>query len=505
MRLEVTATSVFRRLFLSMLLVALVPLTVVSLYLGGKLASVGGAGVSLGTLLPFYLGTVVVVAWAAYWLARRLTRPIKALERGALEIARGRFEYRIPSDSDDEIGRLARLFNYMAVELRRLNDLNISKIITERNKTQAILRNLADGVIVTDLHGNVLALSSVAEQWLGVGENEAIGRPLRELWPNKTLLQLIQTVARNPGSGTRKAEVTTQSGSDWRLRVFECKAAPVFTGDNSPIGVVTVLRDVTREREVDRLKTELVSMVAHELRSPLTTIRGFAELLRDPSLDAEQVQEFANIIHEETSRLGELVNKFLDITRIESGKVQPNKTVVNLAEVVTTVLGNYAALAQEKDIRVEWEHPDEPVPVHADREMMTQLVLNLYSNAVKYSPPGRVVTVRLGQRGKEVYLEVEDQGYGIPKKDLPHIFDKFYRASNVAEQDSGPRGSGLGLALVHHIVRMHGGRITVSSEVGKGTRFRVTLPALRDERKKRSQVGQEDVESWRGATETMDG
>ncbi|HFE52573.1 MAG TPA: HAMP domain-containing histidine kinase [Bacteroidetes bacterium] len=199
------------------------------------------------------------------------------------------------------------------------------------------------------------------------------------------------------------------------------------------------------------------------------------------------------------------MNKFLDITRIESGKVQPNKTVVNLAEVVTTVLGNYASLAQEKDIRVDWEHPDEPVPVHADREMMTQLVLNLYSNAVKYSPPGRVVTVRLNQRGKDVVLEVEDQGYGIPKKDLPHIFDKFYRASNVAEQDSGPRGSGLGLALVQHIVRMHGGRIAVASEEGRGTRFRVTLPALRDERKKRSGIGQEDVQSWRGATETIDG
>ncbi len=502
MRREVTKSSVFRRIFAWMLVGTLVPLTLFILYTAWRGES---SALGTGSIWPFYFGAVLIAGATAYYVARRLVLPLRALERGAREIARGRFEHRIPVESADEIGNLARLFNYMTTELHRLNELNISRIITERNKNEAILRNLADGVIVTDLHGNVMALSSVAEQWLGVKEDEARGKPLGELWRNRQLLRLIRQIARNPEAKSLAVEIVDRPRSGWQLRTFECKAAPVLTAERERIGVVTIVRDVTREREVDRMKTELVSMVAHELRSPLTSIRGFSELLMDPDLDRDQVREFASIIHEETSRLSELVNKFLDISRLESGKLQPQKEDLDLAEVVTSVVGSHGSLAQEKNITVEWEHRDGLPTIRADRQMMTQLVLNLFSNAVKYSPAGSRVRLDVHKRGRELVLSVEDEGYGIPKKDLPHIFNKFYRASNVDSSENGAQGSGLGLALVQRIVQMHGGRIRVQSEVGKGTTFRVYFPLTEGHGRKPRRVRQEEGSTARDTTERVDG
>ncbi|MDZ7372606.1 MAG: cell wall metabolism sensor histidine kinase WalK [candidate division KSB1 bacterium] len=473
MRHEVAGSSVFRRIFAWVLLGALVPLSLLALYASRRGNMAGWE------LWPFYLGATLTAAVIAFLVARSLVVPLKELERGAREIARGQFQHRIPVRSDDEFGKLARLFNYMTTELQRLNDLNISRIITERNKNEAMLRHLADGVIVTDLHGNIMAIGAELERRLGVRAEEVRGKPLAELWNNRRLLRLIQRVARAPKVRSLSTEIVDRCGQEWGLRTFECKAAPVLTAENEKIGVVTIVRDVTREREADRLKTELVSMVAHELRSPLTSIRGFSELLLHADADREQIQQYAAVIHEETVRLTELVNKFLDISRLESGRLEPRWEPVDLAEVVTTVLANHSTLAEAKEIQVHWEHRDNLPRIEGDKQMLTQVVLNLYSNAVKYSPPGRQIWLDVRRQGREMVLTVQDEGVGIPKKDLPHIFRKFYRGSNVSLAEDGSQGSGLGLALVARIVELHRGRILVRSSEGKGTIFRIYFPLER--------------------------
>jgi PAS domain S-box-containing protein len=495
---EVIGSSVFRRILGWGIGGAVLPLTLLVLYQAAH------GGLSFGSVWLFYLAAVVMAAAAAYFVARSVVLPLKALEQGAREIARGQFHHRIPVRSTGEFANLARLFNYMTTELERLNELNISKIITERNKNEAILRNLADGVIVTDLHGNVMAIGAELERWLGVRSEEVRGKALSELWNNRQLLRLIQRVARSGEARASSVELVDRVGGGLSYRTFECKAAPVLTASNEKIGVVTIIRDVTREREVDRLKTELVSMVAHELRSPLTSIRGFSELLMSPDSDPQRVREFASVIHEEAVRLTDLVNKFLDISRLESGRLQPKWETVDLAEVVTTVVANHATLAEQKGIRVHWEYRDNLPPIEADRQLLTQLVLNLYTNAIKYSPSGRQVWLDVKRHGSELVLTVRDEGVGIPKKDLPHIFRKFYRASNVNLAEDGSQGSGLGLALVARVVELHGGRIRVKSEEGKGTTFRVYLPLEPRGNLKLSEADGEGVSAF-GGTERIDG
>ncbi|HQG46058.1 MAG TPA: HAMP domain-containing sensor histidine kinase, partial [bacterium] len=241
------------------------------------------------------------------------------------------------------------------------------------------------------------------------------------------------------------------------------------------IGIVAILSDITQQKEIDKMKTELVSMVAHELRSPLTSISGFSELLLDPELSREQQEEYAGIILKESNRLGELINKFLDISRIESGRIQPKKSPIDLAETVQMVVGNNSYLAAKKNIEVEVHPPDEPAEILADSGMMEQVFLNLLSNAIKYSPENTRITLLLRQNEKEVITEVHDQGYGIPRNALGKIFDKFFRVTEH-EAVRANTGTGLGLALVKQIVELHGGRITVESEIGKGSVFTVYLP-----------------------------
>jgi signal transduction histidine kinase len=238
---------------------------------------------------------------------------------------------------------------------------------------------------------------------------------------------------------------------------------------------VTILRDITREKEIDRMKTELVSMVAHELRSPLTCISGFSELLLDNSITRDQSEEYAQIILKESNRLSDLINKFLDISKIESGKSQMQKTPVDLKMLIEKVLDFNSQLAEKKQIRVRFDAPLEVPMLNLDRDMMEQAILNLYSNAIKYSPEHASVTIRLLDNEKDVTIEVEDTGFGISEKSLQHIFEKFYRVTDN-DKVMDITGSGLGLALVKEIVEIHGGKIKVKSELGKGSTFSLALP-----------------------------
>jgi len=213
-------------------------------------------------------------------------------------------------------------------------------------------------------------------------------------------------------------------------------------------------------------------MVAHELRSPLTSISGFSELLLDSDTTPEQATEYANIILKEANRLSDLINKFLDISRIESGRIQPKKVSLDLHETIQMVVGNNSYLASRKGIEVEIHSPENLDKVMADSGMMEQVFLNLFSNAIKYSAEKTRIDFVIRQTESEIIVEVHDQGYGIPPKALPKIFDKFYR---VTENDKvrETAGSGLGLSLVKQIVEMHNGRIEVESEVGRGSVFSV--------------------------------
>ncbi|MDZ7271964.1 MAG: cell wall metabolism sensor histidine kinase WalK [candidate division KSB1 bacterium] len=469
-----TNGTLFRWFYGALLTAGLVPILLFVVF-----AVLGGHPLPVAWIVGAALGALAVVAGVGLVVARQLTRavaePLARLAEGATEIARGNFSHRIEVDSRGEVGRLAKLFNYMTTELRRLNEMNLSQIIAERTKTSTIIRNIADGVIVTDPQDRVLVFNSAAERWFGVKEEDLLQQPIGQFIKNRKLLNLLRKVGDGHQDEGPPVEITVKPPGEWRERTLAAKAARVFQQDRTLIGTVTILRDISREKEIDRMKTELVSMVAHELRSPLTSISGFSELLLDRSTTKAQAMEYASIILKESNRLGELINKFLDISRIESGKVQPKKVPLNLGDAARTAVVTNAPVAQRKGIVLRATVADRLPEIQADPGMVDQVLLNLLSNAIKYSPPNTEVEVRVTATPRGVQLTVVDHGYGIPEKALPHIFDKFYRVTDD-ERVREVTGSGLGLSLVKQIVDVHGGTIAVSSKVGEGTTFVVTFP-----------------------------
>lgn len=418
---------------------------------------------------------VLLAAGGAFYLSRKINRPIAHFAKSATMIARGNFTHRVNVNSNDEIGKLAKIFNYMTTELQRLYEMNLNKIITEKNKTETIIKNIADGVIVTDPDNRVLVFNSIAESWFGLKEREIVQRPIENFIHDKELICLIKRIRNSENNHSSALEIQLKPPKSRRKLVLQAKAARVVRSEGELIGIVTILRDITREKEIDKMKTELVSMVAHELRSPLTSISGFSELLLDTNISEEQSKEYAEIILKESNRLGDLINKFLDISKIEAGKSRMNREPAYIKEIIDKVLDLNIHQAGRKKIQVNIELPDELPIIMVDKEMIGEVILNLFSNAIKYSPEGSKVSILVSKTNASLRIEVKDTGYGISKKSLPRIFDKFYRVTDN-EKIRETTGSGLGLALVKQIVELHNGNVYVKSKLGKGSSFTVTLP-----------------------------
>lgn len=473
--------TVFRRLFFITFFVAMVPLFVSWFYFYREYSLHGSGDATVFSWNAFYIILSIAFLLAglgSYTISKRISQSIYTFIGSATEIARGNFDQKIDVQSDDELGKLAKIFNYMTLELNRLNKMNLNEIINEKNKTKAIVRNIVDGVIVTDTDFKILVLNEVAEKFFGISEKSANGAHISNVIHNQQLLNFIKDINENNDESST-CELKLKNPETWRDISIQARAARVIGEENALIGVVTILRDVTREKEIDRMKTELVSMVAHELRSPLTSISGFSELLMDPTVNREQSEEYASIILKESNRLSDLINKFLDISKIEAGKSQVNRVKFQLREIVDKVLDVNLHQAEKKNIAISTKASPNMQMVNADRGMIEQVMLNLFSNAIKYSPENSAVEVRIRETDAEVVVEVEDTGYGISEESIPRVFDKFYRA---AENDAvrAESGTGLGLPLVKEIIETHGGRVSVKSQLNKGSTFSFTLPKYTD-------------------------
>jgi two-component system phosphate regulon sensor histidine kinase PhoR len=256
--------------------------------------------------------------------------------------------------------------------------------------------------------------------------------------------------------------------------VVEAHCAPVRAGDGTVTGAVAVLRDVTELRQTERLRRELTANVSHELRTPLTSIKGFAETLLDGAMrDEATCRRFLGIINGETDRLVKLVDDLLDLSLLESKRVTLELRPVDVGVLVAHTVDKLKPLAQTQRLALHQTAPPGFV-VSADADRLAQVLTNLVDNALKYTPEGGRVDVRVAAANGDVEVLVNDSGRGIRPEDLPHVFERFYRADRSRTRDSG--GTGLGLAIAKHIVEAHGGRISVSSQPNEGTTFKVTLP-----------------------------
>ncbi len=348
----------------------------------------------------------------------------------------------------------------------------------EAAKSQAILDGVADGVLFADASGKVILFNPAAERILEIPRSQAIGRSIREMLglygvEGRKWLEALEDWAAHPADRTPEDFVAErlQLGD----RVVSVHASPVIRGTEY-LGTVSVFRDITAEVEADRAKSEFISTVSHELRTPMTSIKGYADLLMLGMAGplSDQQKHFIGIIRNNAERMVALVNDLLDISRIESGRMRLELRPVMIHEVVDQVVGTLQGRAQNKGLTLETRVPSDLPPVWGDTNRVAQILTNLISNAIQYTPPGGKVTISAHANRDMMEISVADTGIGISKENQRKIFDRFFRADDPLVQETP--GTGLGLPITASLVQMHGGQIWVESELGEGSTFTFTLP-----------------------------
>ena len=354
----------------------------------------------------------------------------------------------------------------------------------QRQHAQCTLNAVHDAVLVTDVFNQLTLANDAALQALDLPPDLEPNHPSDQVIDDRRLVDLIKET-RETGDTAMRRCVEHRRGEGPDARIFDVSLACVASdecGPQEPDAVVTILRDVTREKEVAELKSDFVSSVSHELRTPLSSIKAYVEMLMDGEARDEQTQcEFYNIIQGEANRLGRLIDNILNISQIESGLVKVHRRHVSLAGLISEVIDVMQPQATAKQVTLRFDSPGAYVQVFADKDMIYQAVLNLVGNAIKYCSPGDEVTVAIeaNKAAKTAEISVTDTGVGIGAADLPRIFDKFYR---VDDHKKMAKGTGLGLSLVKQIIEtVHHGKIEVDSRVGLGSTFTCVLPMAEDE------------------------
>src|SRR5262245_38857698 len=413
------------------------------------------------------LVALVVAFGIGLFVARRVTKPVVQMQAIARQMSEGDFTVRAPIRSPDEIGALGRALNGLAARLReKIDDLG-----HEQAKATAILDGMIEGVIAVDGRDVILLLNARARSMFGLDATRGVGKPFLEVVRNTELHEVFRE-ARAAGEGSvSNREVRLVSPVNRRVEV---NAVPLrLTGTD--VGVVMVLHDVTELRRLEQCRTEFVAKVSHELRTPLTAIQGYLETLLTGALEEqENARRFLEIVFRHTERLGRLLNDLTDLSNIELGRVSLKLGPTRLDEAVDAVLAIMDAKAKSGKVALESQLPRELPPVLADRDRLVQILLNLVDNAVKYTPEGGRVTVRVKEPAEgHIEIDVVDTGIGIPPSDLPRITERFYRVDKARSRELG--GTGLGLAIVKHLVFAHNGLLRIESEPGRGTTVQVWL------------------------------
>jgi two-component system phosphate regulon sensor histidine kinase PhoR len=412
--------------------------------------------------LAVFVSVSVVVL--TYWVARRIIRPITALTEAAEAVAEGDYGKRVSLPHHDELSQLANAFTWMVQEL----STQVGQLRTGRERLATVLGGMDEGVIAVDDKLRILFANGMAEQVLSFSSSEAEGRRLLEVVRHRSLYDLVVNTL--SGAAPNECEMNSGVAGD---RILGIRSTPL-PGDPCP-GVVMVLRDVTELRRLESLRREFVANVSHELKTPLSSIKAYAETLSQGAIDDPANRlHFVQQIEEQTERLHQLILDVLSLAQIESGKQAFEIKAVSLAGVVQSSLEYYRGGADAKQIVLQTESSPSVVHVRADEEAVRQILDNLVDNAIKYTPRGGQITVRWFAEQSLGVVQVQDNGIGISPNDQVRIFERFFRVDVARSRELG--GTGLGLSIVKHLAQFFGGAVGVSSEPDSGSTFTVKLP-----------------------------
>jgi two-component system sensor histidine kinase VicK len=405
--------------------------------------------ITMSVIIAFLL-TVVM----GYVFSSTLTGPIVALTGKAKELAKGKLDQNVKVYSADEIGQLSETFNYMAGELNN----TLGEIRNEKNKLEIILHNMTDGVLSFDKDGKIIQCNSAAEELLG-----------QEELKNITFDGFIKKYNINAGIIIDIMQPDfSKTFSFWHEKKYINASFAPFYNEKELQGVVIVLQDNTELKKLDDMRKEFVANVSHELRTPLTTVKSYTETLIDGAVDDKEVaMEFLDIINSEADRMSFLVRDLLQLSRFDNKQIDLQFSSINVNNFVRENVRQSRIHAENKKQSLTCEFSPNDIYIWADKDRVTQVINNIITNSIKYSPEGAKINVKVHEDKNYVMISVQDNGMGISKDDLPRIFERFYRVDKARSRAMG--GTGLGLAIAKEIMDLHGGKIVVESQLGFGT------------------------------------
>jgi two-component system, NtrC family, sensor histidine kinase KinB len=429
--------------------------------------------------------TVITISIIAVFLSifssvrstRSIILPAEKLTRSVRNISSGQLNQKIDLNTDDEIGVLSREFNKMTERLRTYEQMNIQQLIAEKKKSETIVENIADPVIVTDEHGVLVLMNQAAAAVFDVRGSDWQGKLVREVVGNQSWVEMLEL------GGTRRIEQEHRESlfaftrNDLKL-YFRPRQAHIVDEYGNIQGVVTLLQDVTRFKDLDRMKSEFIATVSHELRTPLTSLSMGIDILSQEVVGSvnERQKDLLIAAKDDSERLRKLVKELLDLSKLESGKYELKKEFIDFRRLVADAVRPLRLPFEEKQIQLVLDIPEHLPALSADSHQLNWVVTNLLSNALRWTETGGKVQLIAREEKQVLFVTVADTGHGIPQENLETIFDKFVQLKSSTE--TTPGSVGLGLAIAREVVEAHGGRIWVESQVGVGSTFFFTLPTV---------------------------
>ncbi|MEK8126772.1 ATP-binding protein [Paenibacillus filicis] len=426
-------------------------------------------------LLGGLAAVFVLAGLISYRIAFNVTRPIELITSVAQQITDMNYKYRVTVNKKDEIGQLGTAINRMADSLQ----LQMERILEDESRLKSVLENMISGVVMIDREGQIVLLNRSAEDILGFSSQELLGKRFDQAKQQYEFTQLIQECIESREH--IRDEVVFYFPSE---RILEINLNPISQSGQDWSGLLIVLHDITAIRRLERMRSEFVANVSHELKTPIAAVKGFAETLLAGALnDKDTARSFLQIIFDESERLNRLIGDLLELSKIESKRIPLQFSPIHLQPFVTNCLNVLNAQATSKDIKLSMDVPSD-LFIEADEDRLRQILINLLSNGISYTPEGGQVSISVRHvpsadglaEADQVRFTISDTGIGIPKKDIPRIFERFYRVDKARSRVSG--GTGLGLSIVKHLTDLHKGTIRVQSEVGVGSTFRIDMPLI---------------------------
>ncbi|MBC1485876.1 two-component system histidine kinase PnpS [Listeria seeligeri] len=418
-----------------------------------------------GNLALIFGIALIIIAGISVFIARKITKPVREIIEVSTDLANHKYDSRIHGKVSGELQDLSISVNMLAESL----ETQMFEIKQNEQRLNAIVQNLVSGVMLINADKQVIMTNRTMYQILG--ETEITGKPFYEVIKSFALSQLIDATFET--KTMQQKEIILYFP---REMILDASVSPILAEDGEITGIILLLHDITQIRHLENVRSEFVTNVSHELKTPVTALKGFAETLLDGAMyDEALLKKFLTIIKEESDRLHRLIMDILALSRIEQNPVTENVGTVDVDDVIDQSVRTIFELATEKNIQVSApEKTIPPVIIETNRDQLQQILINLLSNAINYTPVDGKVEVKLMERESEVIIEVTDNGIGIPAKDIDRVFERFYRVDKARSRHSG--GTGLGLSIVKHLVENCGGRIEVESQEEVGSTFRVTLP-----------------------------